>query len=122
MAVGFARHLAERFGCAVDVALDAPDREGDQRNWHAHLLATTRRVMAGKLGEKCAIELRDAKRLSLGLPRARVEITNIRTEWAATVNRALEHAGRPERVERVDHRTFQREGNGEGRATADDGT
>ena len=43
LAVRFARGLATKYGCAVDVAVHAPDREGDQRNWHAHLLATTRK-------------------------------------------------------------------------------
>ena len=32
---GFARELAERHGCAVDVAIYAPYREGDTRNHHA---------------------------------------------------------------------------------------
>jgi hypothetical protein len=50
----------------MDVALHAPDREGDQRNFHAHLLATTRKVAAGSFGDKCDIELSDARRLSQG--------------------------------------------------------
>jgi ATP-dependent exoDNAse (exonuclease V) alpha subunit len=52
LAVRFAGGLAKKYGCAVDVALHAPDREGDHRNWHAHLLATTRKVTAGALAEK----------------------------------------------------------------------
>ncbi len=43
LALRFAGELAGKYGCAVDVALHAPDREGDQRNFHAHLLATTRK-------------------------------------------------------------------------------
>jgi hypothetical protein len=30
--------------------------EGDQRNWHARLLATRRKVTAGAVAEKCDIE------------------------------------------------------------------
>ena len=73
LAVRFACGLASKYRCAVDVALHAPDREGDHRNWHAHLLATTRKVTAGALAEKCEIELSAAKRLSLGIAPARIE-------------------------------------------------
>jgi hypothetical protein len=101
--VRFAVGLAKRYGCAVDVALHAPDREGDRRNWHAHLLATTRKVTGGALAEKCEIELSDAKRLSLGLAPARIEVESVRQMWAEEVNRQLSDARRPERV---DHRSL----------------
>ena len=103
LAVRFAGGLAKKYGCAVDVALHAPDREGDQRNWHAHLLATTRKVTAGALAEKCEIELSDAKRLSLGLAPARIEVESVRQMWAEEVNRQLAEGRRPERV---DHRSL----------------
>jgi hypothetical protein len=103
LAVRFAAGLARKYGCAVDVALHAPDREGDQRNWHAHLLATTRKVTAGALAEKCEIELSDAKRLSLGLAPARIEVESVRQLWAEEVNRELAGAKVPERV---DHRSL----------------
>lgn len=103
VAVEFARELASKYGCAVDVALHEPDREGDQRNWHAHLLATTRKVAGGRLGDKCEIELSDAKRLSLGLTPARIEVEAVRQIWADQVNRCLAEAQRPERV---DHRSL----------------
>lgn len=103
LAVGFARELSGKYGCAVDVALHAPDRESDQRNWHAHVLATTRKVSDGRLGDKCEIELSDAKRLSLGLGPARIEVEAVRQMWAEQVNRRLAEARRPERV---DHRSL----------------
>ena len=103
LAVRFARGLASKYGCAVDVALHEPDREGDKRNWHAHLLATTRKVVSGTLTDKCEIELSDAKRLSLGLSPARMEVEAVRQVWAQEVNRELEQARRPERV---DHRSL----------------
>lgn len=99
LAVRFAGGLAKKYDCAVDVALHAPDREGDQRNWHAHLLATTRKVTAGSLAEKCEIELSDAKRLSLGLAPARIEVESVRQLWAQEVNRQLQEGHRPERVD-----------------------
>lgn len=35
---------------AVDFALHEPHREGDRRNFHAHVLTTTRSIEAGGLG------------------------------------------------------------------------
>ena len=36
------RELMNRYNCAVDIAIHHPNREGDQRNFHAHVLFTTR--------------------------------------------------------------------------------
>jgi MobA/MobL family len=38
LALEFAREVAERHRCAVDVALHSPDAGGDNRNFHAQLL------------------------------------------------------------------------------------
>ena len=113
LAVGFARELAERYGVAVDVAIHAPHAWGDQRNHHAHLLMTTRRVEGMeegggvKLGEKSDLELSDTKRKARGLGRAAEEIESIRGLWAGLQNRALERA---QEAARVDHRSFERQG------------
>lgn len=45
-------HLTERHGVVVDYAIHAPPKDGDQRNHHAHLLFTTRRMENGILTEK----------------------------------------------------------------------
>ena len=37
-----ARELVRRYGCAVDIAFHEPSTEGDQRNYHAHILFTQR--------------------------------------------------------------------------------
>ncbi|MBP7759743.1 MAG: MobA/MobL family protein [Alphaproteobacteria bacterium] len=36
------KQLVERYGCAVDIAYHRPHRNGDERNFHAHILFTTR--------------------------------------------------------------------------------
>lgn len=41
---GFASRLIERYGVAVDMAVHRPDRQGDNRNHHAHVMMTTRRM------------------------------------------------------------------------------
>ncbi len=103
LALGFARELAQRYGCAVDVGIHTPGKGGDRRNHHAHLLATTRVVMGIALGEKTAIELSDAKRLSLGLGQGRQEIEQVRALWAERTNQALVKQGQEARI---DHRSL----------------
>jgi hypothetical protein len=44
-------HLVAK-GMIADVAMHKPGKEGDQRNFHAHILVTTRRVGRGGLGLK----------------------------------------------------------------------
>ena len=97
LALGLAREISERHGVAVDVAIHAPGREGDQRNHHAHLLTTTRRIGAAGLGEKS----RELDQKTSG------EVDRWRGRWAEMQNAALERANVPERV---DHRSHQRRG------------
>jgi hypothetical protein len=104
LALDFALSLADRYGVAVDVAIHKPDREGDSRNHHAHLLTTTRTVGAKGLGDKSSIEWSDARRLKAGMGPGRVEIDSVRQIWEQHVNGALEHVGRSERV---DHRSLE---------------
>lgn len=99
LALGFAREISDRYGVAVDVAIHAPGREGDNRNHHAHILSTTRRLGPEGFGEKTR-EL-DVKAT------AGVEVEQLRERWAARQNRALELA---QVAERVDHRSFARQG------------
>jgi hypothetical protein len=103
----FAQELADRHGCAVDVAVHAPHREGDTRNHHAHLLTTTRAVATTGLGTKTDIELKDADRARKGLGPARTEVTAIRERWATLVN---EHLALHGHVARIDHRSLDAQG------------
>ena len=56
LALDFAKDMANREGCAVDVAIHAPGKDGDNRNHHAHILRTTRKVEANELGAKLDTE------------------------------------------------------------------
>lgn len=99
LALAFARHLADRYRAAVDVALHRPDQAGDQRNHHAHLMMTTRRLEAGQLTEKPR-ELDDMKTRT-------GEVMHIRQAWENACNAALEAASLPDRV---DHRSNRARG------------
>ena len=103
----FAQTLADRFGCAVDLAIHAPHREGDTRNHHAHLLATTRQVEAAGLGTKTTIELKDADRAKLDLGPAKEEVKTIRALWAGLTNESLAAHGHEARI---DHRSLEAQG------------
>jgi len=95
----YAQMLADRYGVAVDYAIHPPSTAGDQRNHHAHLLMTTRRIGAQGLGERSALEHNEDKRKGLGLLRRAAEIRNLREEWAQLANRALERAGQEARLD-----------------------
>lgn len=92
----FAEQLVSRYGVAVDVAIHAPNVEGDQRNHHAHVLTTTRRLESDGFTAKTRV-LDSAKT-------GGVEIEQMRGVWAELQNHALEQAGE---MERVDHRSLE---------------
>lgn len=93
LAQGIAQALADRYGTAGTLAVHQPDREGDQRNHHAHILMTTRRLEpSGELGEKTR-ELDDVKR-------GPQEVEWIRAMVEERTNHALERAGIEARVDR----------------------
>ena len=94
----FAEQLVSRYGVAVDVAIHAPNREGDQRNHHAHVLTTTRQLEPDGFTTKTRV-LDSAKT-------GGAEIEQMRGVWAELQNRALERAGE---VERVDHRSLEKQ-------------
>ena len=104
----FAAEIANRYGVAVDFAMHAPHRRGDQRNYHAHLLATTRVIEPTGFGRKADIELGDRDRWQQhGLGPAKEEIRAIRAHWAELTNEKFQELGLPFRV---DHRTLEAQG------------
>jgi ATP-dependent exoDNAse (exonuclease V) alpha subunit len=106
---GFSRELVERYRFALDLAVHAPrDFPGsDPRNFHAHLLATTREVTREGLGAKTTLELRDSVRADRGLQPAIHELFYVRERWATVTNEALRDAHIDARV---DHRTLAAQG------------
>src|SRR4030088_2900829 len=57
LARAFSRHLADRYKVAVDLAVHEPRPGGDPRNFHAHLLTTTREVTPARLGPEAGLDL-----------------------------------------------------------------
>jgi hypothetical protein len=97
--VDFAQDMANREGCAVDVAIHAPHREGDSRNHHAHILRTTRKVEAAGLGDKLDTEKAGRSRVA--------DLEAVRVRWAALTNERLRDNGIGARI---DHRSLEAQG------------
>jgi hypothetical protein len=99
LALAFAKEMANREGCGVDVAIHSPGKEGDNRNHHAHILRTTRQLDADGLGAKLDTERAGRKRKD--------DLEQVRERWAALSNQALARAGHSARI---DHRSLQEQG------------
>ena len=103
----FAQEISDRYHNAVDLAIHQP--RTDPRNFHAHLLSTTREVNAVGFGAKTIAELSGAARFEQGLPRAMQEHAQIRERWAHMTNEALRTAGLEVRVSHIpDSEALQR--------------
>jgi len=95
----FAQTLADRYGTIADCAIHKPtqkeiDRGADPRNFHAHIMFTTRTAAIGNnneiiLTDKADIELSDTKRHKLGMERVNVEIKEVRQLWEQLANEKL---------------------------------
>lgn len=99
LAVEFALEIVQQHKCAADVAIHAPGKEGDNRNHHAHILLSTRRLTAEGFTEKTR-ELDDKKLGSL-------HVKHWRERFAFLQNLHLAAAGHDVRV---DHRTLEAQG------------
>jgi hypothetical protein len=95
LAEAVAQELVDRYGVAVTVAIHEPSETGDARNFHAHLLMTTRSLTPDGLGPKVRI-LDDQKT-------GPIEVTSLRERVADLTNDFLARAGL---TERVDHRSL----------------
>lgn len=86
--------LADEYLIAVDYAIHAPNKRGDQRNYHCHMMTTTRKITNDGLGEKADLEKAGRKRKD--------DLKAIRAKFADIVNSRLERKGL---AERIDHRS-----------------
>ena len=104
LARAFSREIADRYNIAVDLAVHAPRPFGEQRNFHAHLLTSTREVTLDGLGAKAGLDMNGTTRAELGLPTNRKEFIALRQRWADLVN---EHLRAAHLEARVDSRSLE---------------
>ncbi len=107
LALEFGSLIVARHGVAVDVAIHSPTEKGDQRNYHAHIMATTRKMENGQLTTKSDFDLSDRDRKKKGLPGRKQELLAIREEWERLVNEALARAGKREKIS---HKNLESQG------------
>lgn len=112
LAYEFASQLSEKYQVAVDVAVHAPDKQGDNRNFHAHLLLTTRKLEQDrhgniKLTDKSQLEMSNTQLKQAGLLSNQDELKEIRKAWADLTNEYLAEHGI---AERIDHRSHKDRG------------
>jgi len=88
----YSQSLSDRYKTGVDYSIHSPDKGSDDRNYHAHIMMTTRRIDEKGFGEKTR-EL-DAYKSS-----GKMEINNIRQSWEERANKSLEKAGSKERID-----------------------
>ena len=103
----FSQMLADRYGVAVDAAIHRPDPSSDQRNHHAHILMTTRKVGPWGLGDKSDLERENAWLIAHGKATSHAQLRHIRKDWEDVANVALQHAGHNVRI---DHRSYEDRG------------
>jgi ATP-dependent exoDNAse (exonuclease V) alpha subunit len=108
LARNLARNIADRHGVAVDVEVHRPGR-GDERNHHAHLLATTRELDKHGFTRKATIERSTDMRRIIGLPPTASEYRTLRAIWAESANERLRDAGLSARLEPRSRRTLELE-------------
>ena len=104
---GFSQSLSDRYQNAVDVAIHAPRPESDSRNFHAHLLTTTREISPDGMGLKTTLDIGSTARQMRGLEPVGNEYLWARERWATATNDALREAGL---ATRVDHRSYLERG------------
>ncbi|ONG37179.1 hypothetical protein BKE17_11650 [Enhydrobacter sp. H5] len=100
----FSKFISNQFGVAVDFSIHKPTQRdikggADPRNYHAHIMTTTRKITNDGLTEKADIEKAGRKR--------KLDLENIRKLWADTTNKFLKMAGLEQRI---DHRSLEAQG------------
>uniref|UniRef100_UPI0013D4B8DC MobQ family relaxase n=1 Tax=Moraxella catarrhalis TaxID=480 RepID=UPI0013D4B8DC len=107
----FTKLVAKTYGVAIDYAIHEPNRKGDDRNFHAHIMMTTRQATLDNgvlvLGAKSNLELENKALKAKGLPSTQQQITDIRKDWADYANEHLKKAGLD--IE-IDHRSHKERG------------
>jgi hypothetical protein len=96
LVLDYARDMFVSQGMVADISIHRPDRHGDDRNHHAHILLTMREIDGDGFSRKKQTDWNKTELLEYW-----------REEWANYQNQALENAGSDARV---DHRTLDAQG------------
>lgn len=107
----FSSVLMHRYGVAVDWAMHAPDKQGDQRNYHAHIMLTTREISLEngqiKLGKRTDLEQANKDLKKQNKDSTQDQIKTLRRDFADITNAILSENNIDARI---DHRSFKDRG------------
>lgn len=107
----FSKKLIERYGVAIDWAMHAPDAHGDQRNYHAHIMMTTREATLIKnelqLNKRTDLEQANKDLKKQGKASTQDQIKTLRREFAEITNEILSEN---DIDARIDHRSHKDRG------------
>ena len=106
------KEIMRRYNCAVDIAYHQPNREGDQRNFHAHILFTTRGFDEGSSDGWSKNKFRDlaADKITVdgeATTRGKEEVKSLRAFTAGEMNRISE---RDKLDVKTEHLSFEARG------------
>jgi ATP-dependent exoDNAse (exonuclease V) alpha subunit len=96
----FAADIANRYNVAADFAIHQPHRSGDKRNYHVHILTTTRELSTTGLGAKTSMEWSNTNRYRKGLGATAQEIEFVRGRWESIANNYFRELGLSIRIDR----------------------
>ena len=106
------KEIMRRYNCAVDIAYHQPNREGDQRNFHAHILFTTRGFDEGSKDGWSKNKFRDLSSDKITVDgeattRGKEEVKSLRAFTASEMNRISE---RDKLDVKTEHLSFEARG------------
>lgn len=100
-----AKDLAERYQVATQIAIHEPSKQGDQRNYHVHILTTTRKIDQDlNLTGKSDIELDRKQCAKLGISTSQDQIIECRERIANRINHSLELANVQKQVSHLSYK------------------
>ncbi len=100
-----AKDLAERYQVATQIAIHEPSKQGDQRNYHVHILTTTRKIDQDlNLTGKSDIELDRKQCAKLGISTSQDQIIECRERIAERINQSLELANVQKKVSHLSYK------------------
>lgn len=105
LAQNLAKDLAERYQVATQIAIHEPNKQGDQRNYHVHILTTTRKIdQELNLTGKSDIELDRKQCAKLGISTSQDQIIECRERIANRINQSLEMANVQKQVSHLSYK------------------
>ncbi len=105
LAQNLAKDLAERYQVATQIAIHEPNKQGDQRNYHVHIMSTTRKIDQDlNLTGKSDIELDRKQCAKLGISTSQEQIIECRERIANRINQSLELANIQKQVSHLSYK------------------